>query len=136
MNVELALQGIEDARRDLTRFNMINWVQGNDEIVKESEDATFPCGTTACYAGHVSLRAAPVGTRLRGPWLDLPDGTNEHVETYAIEALDITRSQAWSLFYLHDIDQVETAVRYLADNPDADEEALDRAAGVDIWDDL
>lgn len=141
MNVELAQAALRDAKAHPDRFDMDLFWGAPDDFVKDSADMTVPpCGTTGCFAGFASLRVAPVGTRIAMGTLDrtsriiLP-GQHEldadDTETYAIKALDITREQAGVLFFLEDIGQVERAVRYLADNPDAGVHSLCAAADAE-----
>jgi hypothetical protein len=116
---------------------------GEPSFTKDSPDMTVPpCGTTGCYAGFVSLRAAPVGTRVRSayglnhsrivlPGQDPSDAM--HTEEYATRALGITTEQAGALFFMETIEDVERAVRYLADSPDASCDtlwAIGREAGL------
>ena len=131
MNIELAMQALADAKAHPGNFDMNIWFDGAGCVLtKDREDFTPPCGTTACYAGFVSLRAAPVGSVVKGAFV-FPPGTSpdtgigaRHVENYAKEALDIDPEQAKSIFYLDTIDQVEAAVNYLAGNPDVSGDTL------------
>lgn len=124
MNVQLALDALEDAKAHPENFYMGSFFGGlhslGRPLVKDRENFVPPCGTTACYAGFVSLRVAPVGSKIADACIVHPDGQGNHVhvETYATNALDITAEQAGTLFYLNDIEEVEGAVKYLADNPD------------------
>jgi len=132
MNVELALASLEDAKANPDRLNMLAF-WGGDSFIKTGPDHTVPpCGTTGCYGGFAALRAAPAGTRIvttsqYGSRIVL-DGQSvreaESTEGYAIKALDITGEQGAIVFYLENIEQVEQAVRYLADSPDAGYDTL------------
>jgi hypothetical protein len=131
VNVELALRAVELAKASPEQFDMSSFTCGwydRDAVTKDSEDFTPPCGTTACYAGWTAYLAAPVGSEVQGSYVWEPGKSSQHVEDYAIKALGITPGQAEALFYLKGIDQVEAAVRYLADNPDADYHSLRDAA--------
>ncbi len=139
MNVDLAQAALRDAKANPDRFDMAVFWQAPEDFVKDSADMTVPpCGTTGCFAGFASLRAAPVGTRVvkatidRSSLIILPgqhaDDASD-TEEYATRALDITPRQAGWLFFLDSIEQVERAVNYLADNPDASVESLNDAAG-------
>lgn len=125
MNIDLAMKALEDAKRSPENFNMATWFGCTSrtlpEFTKDRENYTPPCGTTACYAGFVGLRVAPVGTRVMGSRLIFPDGSDRWADDYAQEALDITEGQGLTLFYLGNIERVERALNYLADNPDAGE---------------
>lgn len=121
MNVELAERAIAVARANPEQFDMSEWVNGSC-FRKDSADTMPPCGTTACFAGWVSLLAAPVGSGVVGAYIYPPDPPRRavHVGDYARRALKIGSDQGNALFYLKDIDQVEKGVKYLASNPDAD----------------
>lgn len=118
MNVELAMAALEDAKAHPENFDMDVWFSDGGGFTKDREDFSPPCGTTACYAGFVALRVAPVGSMVRACAIIAPGADGIDVEAYATEALDISPAQAATLFYLDGIEQVEGAVRYLADNPD------------------
>jgi hypothetical protein len=123
------MDALADAKAHPDNFDMNQWWSG-PKFTKDREGAVPPCGTIACYAGFAALRAAPLGTMIKTGFVYGPDGTRlGDVEIYAREALDITSDQSASLFYLSDIEEVEQALNYLADNPDATEESLDRSAG-------
>jgi hypothetical protein len=125
VNVELALASLEDAKANPGNFDMDSFFSSTRAITKEADGFQAPpCGTTACYAGFVSLRVAPKGSRIIGGYVIEPDGTRKHAETYATKALDITEDQADTLFYVGTIGQVEAIVNHLADSPDADGDAL------------
>lgn len=119
MNVELALAAIEDAKAHPDNFNMDSW-HSFESVAKGSPGFTPPpCGTTACYAGFVALRVAPVESVIRAAAIHLPGAEwPEGIDDYAAGHLEITTDQASSLFLLNDLGEVERAVRYLADNPD------------------
>lgn len=131
MNVELAERAIRLAKANPEKFDMDSWVVGMyDGRTKDSQEFVPPCGTTACYAGWVSFQAAPVGSKVIGAMVKVPGQEyGVHVETYARQALDITEDQSDALFYLDTLEQVEKAVRYLADNPDAGEWTIREQAG-------
>jgi len=127
VNAELATLALEIAKANPELFNMYTFSQGwggQEALVKDGPVFMPPCGTTACYAGWVSYVAAPAGSEIHGAFVQEPDGLYRHVEDYAIKALGITEDQANVLFYLKDIEEVEVAVGYLADNPDADQAGL------------
>jgi hypothetical protein len=127
VNIELAAKALELAKANPERFDMHTFSQGwggRGPLVKDGPDFMPPCGTTACYAGWVSYVAAPAGSEIQGAYVEGPDGLFQHVEDYAIKALGITEDQANVLFYLKDIEEVEAAVGYLADNPDVDRDGL------------
>lgn len=145
MNVELAYAAIERAERNPERFNMDWWAYREDESISEkpipvTSERMPPCGTACCYAGEIVYLTAPEGTviangrllyRTEGEALADKEWTNawDTVERYAAKKLDITVQQSHALFYLDNLDQVKLAVAYLADNPDATEESVWRAAG-------
>lgn len=134
MNVELARSALELAKANPEKFNMFSWVSSGAwgmKTVKEAAEYVPPCGTTACYAGWVAFQAAPVGSVIQGSYVIEPGKPAQHIEQYAQDALDLNRSQVNCLFYLSGIEEVETAVNYLADNPDVDGDDLWEAAHVD-----
>ena len=136
MNVELALAALEDAKANPDQFDMNCWFSSSvvTEFEKDGPNFLPPCGTTACYAGFAALRAAPIGTRVVSGYLvQAGDSPAVHVEHYAAKALDITEAQANILFYLGGIEQVEAAVKYLADNPDASVSTLAGLNRDDAW---
>jgi hypothetical protein len=119
MNVQLALEALEDAKAHPGNFDMnLYFSRGWNGFVKDSDSTEPPCGSTACYAGFVALRAAPVGSKIADGYIVHPDGKTAFADHYAADALDITWSQGNAVFNLNDIGEVEDAVRYLADNPD------------------
>jgi hypothetical protein len=136
MNVELAMAALEDAKAHPENFDMASYFGsrggGAADFVKEAADMTVPpCGTTGCFAGFVALRVAPVGARIAQGRIIHPDGPlgplpGVTASDYARRALEITSSQAITLFNFLNIEQVEAAVHYLADSPDTD--------GDDLWD--
>lgn len=129
MNVELAMASLADAKASPENFDMGAFFSTSRTIKKEADGfQPPPCGTTACYAGFVSLRAAPKGSRIVGNFVVEPDGTRTHAEFYAQEALGLDEDQTDCLFYLKNVEQVEKAVTYLASHPDADWDDISAAA--------
>ena len=124
MNVELAFAALEDVKAHPENFDMDTWFSCGSDFTKTTGNTVPPCGTTACYAGFVALRAAPVGSKVMSRAIVVPGTDGVDVETYATEALGISPAQASAFFYLEGIEQVEGAVHYLADNPDASRGAL------------
>ena len=148
MNVELAYAALEAAKAHRDRFAMDTW-HGVPPVWHDVTGWTYtycetridddtrvpPCGTTGCYAGFITFMTAPAGTIIRGG--DLYSSTEklaanhpfDNAERFASKALDITASQAGILFYLEDIGQVERAIRYLAESPNASQGSISEAAG-------
>lgn len=129
MNVELAMQALADAKAHPENLNLETFFDlPADGITKDTENFPPPCGTTACYAGFVSLRAAPIGTRIiptdYGSRVRVPGENPVHVEIHAAAALEITGEQADVLFYRDTLTEIEAVLRYLADNPDASYDSL------------
>lgn len=131
MNVELANAALGDAKANPERFSMNSWTSGLHGYLKKTPETVLPCGTTACYAGFVALRVAPVGASIRDTYVCIPGQKSVHVEQYAANALEITSEQAGSLFYLGSIGEVEKAVNYLADNPGVEGDTLWDMFGTD-----
>jgi hypothetical protein len=138
VNVELALASLEDARKHPARFDMGTWYSagdsGHEQMTITGDEPVPPCGTVGCYAGFVTFRTAPQGTVIEGGYLyrDLEACRNGddwgHAEEYARARLGLTRQQSAVLFYLDTLEEVEAAVKYLADNPDADQRGIASAA--------
>lgn len=132
MNVELAQAALEAAKGSPKNFRMETFFSGLPEegITKDAPGLPPLCGTTACFAGFASLLHAPQGTWIApgysGTQVHVPGQEPVHVEDYAIKALEINPDQAGALFFLANIREVETAVNYLADNPDV--------GGGTLWD--
>lgn len=125
MNVELAQAALGDAKAHPENFDMDSFFSTTQTIVKDGEGfQPPPCGTTACYAGFVSLRVAPKGSRIAGGVIVTPDGREVHAGQYAAKALDITEDQANILFYVEHIGQVEAIVNHLAAHPNTGGDGL------------
>jgi hypothetical protein len=147
VNVELATASLGDAKAHPEQFDMEYWVvsaadleraeqlRGGEDFVGDpipvADDHMPPCGTTCCYAGWVAFRAAPAGSVIQDSVVTFPDGTRSAVSPFAADALGITLDQSRAIFlYLGEIGEVERAVNYLAENPDACFDCvLDAAAG-------
>jgi hypothetical protein len=113
------MAALEDAKANPDHFSMSSWNTGFGRGVIKAEGQTVPpCGTTACYAGFVALRVAPAGTKIVDAHVCIPDEKPVHVEIYAEDALEISPAQGGTLFFLADVEEVETALKHLADNPD------------------
>src|SRR5579859_7356628 len=96
------MAALEDAKAHPENFDMDVWFSDGGGFTKDREDFSPPCGTTACYAGFVALRVAPVGSMVRACAIIAPGADGIDVEAYATEALDISPAQAATLFYLRD----------------------------------
>jgi putative RecB family exonuclease len=131
LNVELANQALELAGKHPERFDMEDWYRGPQHVISGPESRVAPCGTTACYAGWVAILTVPDGTVIKdaGLYDTAGDTIGTTVEAWACDQLDISYEQGQALFYLDDLPQVEKAVKYLADNPDASNESIWREAG-------
>jgi hypothetical protein len=129
VNGELAMASLADAKASPASFDMNSFFSSSRTITKEADGfQPPPCGTTACYAGFVSLRVAPKGSKIVNGRVIEPDDTRTRAGYYAQKALGLTEDQADVLFYLSNVEQVEKAVTHLAVNPDADFDGIWEAA--------
>lgn len=124
MNTELAMEALASAKANPDRFDMGTWFggpRGGSRGAEVTEDHMPPCGTTACLAGWVAFHQGPVGSRIAGTIVTVPDAERSvDIEIYARDALDITQDQANVLFYLNNVGEVEAALHYLANHPEAE----------------
>jgi hypothetical protein len=137
MNIELAEQIIGVILMHPERLDMASYVgrwSGDDTtsyVGRWSGDDTiggyrneWPCGTTACIAGHAAILSAPAETELMAA-LSTQCGPGSEkegrplIEWLAIEALGITGEVADVLFFEPEDDEAVMALKFLAGNPDA-----------------
>ena len=130
MNTDLAEQIIsiilmQPDRLDMRSF-ISHWADGTVGAFRDD----WPCGTTACIAGHVALLTAPADASVRHIMhtftreADDKGNPRRLVEVMAREALDIPWDVADVLFFETEDDEAVPALKYLIGCPDATGEQL------------
>jgi hypothetical protein len=94
------------------------------------------CLSTACAAGYTVLFSAPPETMTSADCLYLPDGSEDSVEHYAQEQLDISYDNAqWLFFTAINRDMVLWGMNELLEHEDADLTDLYRGEYDDEYED-
>lgn len=119
MNVELAEQIIGLILMEPERFRMNAFYEGDPYTAGQLRSA-WPCGTTACIAGHAALLTAPDDAVARDGVLEYPDAPPEAMFSVARRALGISMAMADCLFYHVNDEEAVTALKFLIGNPAAD----------------
>jgi hypothetical protein len=83
------------------------------------------CGTKLCGGGWIAFQNAPAGSKLRGRYVVLPDGSEREVEAFAAETAELTEDQALALFIrAGDMDEFDAVLDAIEANPEAATEEM------------
>ena len=115
-------------------YEQNDWIIVNKRVLRD-DNGHLPiekmregqCKTKVCLAGKVAIDKAPAGTTVVDDILYLPDGKIEIIADFARDALGLTYEQSISVFYAG-ADEAAKRLHYVADHPDAEADAIWRAA--------
>lgn len=141
VNVELLDATMEHIRNNPQKWRQASWYMWVDEagrtkyqgVVVDVEEVNS-CGSAMCFAGHAALKSgfpAPPKSNFQ-IWSAKIDGKDWDVSDFARMKLGLTWDQSDVLFSGdNSMEDLETLVALLKENPEATEEDMKRA--IDRW---